>query len=270
MEIKQLVESIVREIVKTMGADPVKPRKVLYVFGDSTAHEAYTDQFILLSNYGVSHDTLFLDGEVSGWLGKHKIESGASGKVIAADEFAPAPLEVPLDYDGIIIPEIDLDSAGRASLGMKGTVVSEIIFAARTLGKCVCIGDDASGLSKVDRRTLKTLQLPEAYGRLFDYYKKELAMYGVEFAPREKLAEHIVRRFRSASVGTLAAANELDVASDNAVRFEGRLISADWVKQQLKSKAFNRLTVGKGTILSPLAKDMLKEKGVAVHYADER
>lgn len=268
MEMKQLVESIARQILTTMDKDAVKPAKVLYVFSDSTAHEAFTDHFILLKNNGITHDMLLLDGITSGWLGKQRIESGSPGKIIAVDESAPAPLELPIDYDGIIIPEIDLDSAGKASLGMKGTVVSEIIFAARVLDRFVLIGEDVSGLSRADRRTLKTLQLPEPYTRLFAYYKKELAMYGVEFAPREKLAEHAVRKLASAPVTGPAAIEPIEAIEH--LQFEGRLISADWVKQQLANKAFTRLSVGKDAILSPLAKDMLKEKGIVVHYADER
>jgi hypothetical protein len=266
MELRQLVESIVHQIV-TMEKDAEKPAKVLYVFSDSTAHEAFTDHFILLKNHGITHDMLLLDGITSGWLGNHRIESGSPGKVIAVDESAPAPLELPIDYDGIIIPEIDMDSAGKASLGMKGTVISEIIFSARVLDKFVLIGEDVSGLSRADRRTLKTLKLPEPYTRLFAYYKKELAMYGVEFAPREQLAEQAVGKFGSARI--IGSAVVETVEPSDHVQFEGRLISAEWVKQQLTNKAFSRLTVGKDAILSPLAKDMLKEKGIAVHYADE-
>jgi hypothetical protein len=269
MEIKQMVESIVRELVKTLEAEPVKTPKVLYIFCDSAAHEAFTDHFILLKNNGIRYDILFLDGETSAWLGKHKIECGGPGKIIAADEFAPAPLEVPLEYDGIVIPEMDLDNAARAALGMKGTVTSEIVFSALVLGKFVLVGDDVSGLKRADRRTLKTLALPKPYMKLFEYYKRELWAFGVEFAPRVQLAELAVRRCGAANGGGTADAGDLTDAK-GSVAFDGRLVSADWVKQAFKNKEFTRLTVSKGTMLSPLAKDMLKEKGISVQYADER
>jgi hypothetical protein len=268
MEIKQLVESIVREIVTAIEPEIAKPPKVLYVFGDSTAHEAYTDHFILLQNHGIAHDLMFLDGETSAWLGKHRIESGGPGKVIAVDEFAPAPLEVPLEYDGVVIPEIDIDNMGRASLGIRGTVLSEVIFASLVTGKFVLIGEDVSGLKRADRRTLKTLTLPKPYQNLFDYYKQELSMYGAEFGLRVKLAEMVVAKCGSQRAGGEEAATSSSNPDPDI--FQGRLVSADWVKQQLKNTNFTRLTLGKGTILSPLAKDMLKEKGISVLYADER
>jgi hypothetical protein len=272
MDIKQLVESIVRELVNKMEAQTVRRLpKVLYVFDDSTANQAYTDHFILLKNNGIRHDMLLLDGETSGWLGKHKIESGGPGKVIAVDEYAPVPLEVPQEYDGIVIPEIDLDNAARAALGMRGTVVSEIIFAALTLNKFVLLGENVSGLKRADRRTLKTLALPKAYAELFDSYKRDMASFGADFAPRERLAELAVLKCGGGVGAHTGYVPENRTAIEESVTFEGRLVSEKWVRLQLKTTpSWNRLTVGKGTIFSPLAKDLLKEKGISVHIADER
>ncbi len=191
-----MVESIVRELIDSLEKQAVKRPKVLYIFYDSTAHEAFTDHFIWLNNHQVNHDILFLDGEASSWLGKHQIECGGRGKTIASDEFAPSPLEVPLEYEGIVIPEIDLDNAARAALGMKGTIISEIIFSTLVQNKFVLIGDDISGLKRADRRTLKTITLPKPYVNLFDYYKMELQMYGVEFGPLKQLAEMVVNKIR--------------------------------------------------------------------------
>ncbi|MBD0380194.1 hypothetical protein [Paenibacillus sedimenti] len=276
MEIKLVVESIVRELVKTMQTEAVKPPKLLYIFCDSTAQEAYLDHFILLQKNGIEHDILFLDGETSAWLGKHKIESGAPGKIILADEYAPAPIEVPMDYAGIVIPEIDLDNAGRVALGMKGTVKSEIIFSALVLGKFVLVGDDASGLKRTDRRTLQALGLPKSYQNLFEYYKKEMQMYGVDFAPVKQLAEVAVRKCAASKGGqeegslvSVVTTGLSEDATETILTFEGKLVSAEWVKQQPQINRTARLTLAKGTILSPLAKDMLREKGIAVQFKDE-
>ncbi|TJY43956.1 hypothetical protein E5161_00715 [Cohnella pontilimi] len=270
MEIKQLVESIVRELVYTLEAEAVRQQpKVLYVFGDSTAHEAYSDHFILLNIHGIRHDMLLLDGETSGWLGKHKIESGGPGKVIAVDEYAPAPLELPLEYDGIVIPEIDLDNAARSALGIRGTVMSEIIFASLTLNRFVLVGEDVPGLKKADRRTLKTLTLTQPYANLFDSHKRQMASLGVVFAPREKLAEQAASMCGGLSVS--GGERPHSRTAEDSLTFNGRLVTEQWVRQQLRTNgSWNRLSVGKGTILSPLAKDLLKEKGIAVHDADER
>jgi hypothetical protein len=268
VEIKQMVESIVRELFDSLEKQAVKRPKVLYIFYDSTAHEAFTDHFIWLNNHQIDHDILFLDGEASSWLGKRQIECGGRGKTIASDEFAPSPLEVPLEYEGIVIPEIDLDNAARAALGMKGTIISEIIFSTLVQNKFVLIGDDIPGLKRADRRTLKTLTLPKPYVKLFDYYKLELQMYGVEFGPLKQLAEMVVSKLGSGSVTkVLEAANSMK--TDERIVYEGRLISADWVTRESKNKAFRSLMVGKRTIISSLAKDMLKEKGITIEYAVE-
>ncbi|MFB6362944.1 hypothetical protein ACFCP7_02640 [Paenibacillus elgii] len=287
MEIKPMIESIVRELVQAMQAEQAKKPKVLYLFCDSTAHEAFTDHFILLKNSGICYDLLFLDGETSAWLGLHKIESSGPGKIIAADEYAPAPLELPLEYDGIVIPEIDVDNAARAAQGLKGTVKAEILFSALVLNKFVLIGDDIPGLKRSDRRTLKTLTLPKPYVKLFERYKRELAALGAEFAPQKLLAEAVVRKcgaaqrqpgndasakgvsLPEAASAHAGAANGSTAAVDSAV-FEGKLLTAEWVKRQTDTAPdVRKLILGKGTIVSPLAADLLKEKDLTVQYADK-
>ncbi|XOK59116.1 hypothetical protein ACJ7K1_21415 [Paenibacillus elgii] len=286
MEIKPMIESIVRELVQAMQAEQAKKPKVLYLFCDSTAHEAFTDHFILLKNSGICYDMLFLDGETSSWLGLHKIECAGPGKIIAADEYAPAPLELPLEYDGIVIPEIDVDNAARAAQGLKGTVKAEILFSALVLNKFVLIGDDIPGLKRADRRTLKTLTLPKPYVKLFERYKRELAALGAEFAPQKLLAEAVVRKCgvaqrqpvsEASARGTsspepvnaqVGVANGSTTAADSAM-FEGKLLTAEWVKRQTDTAPdVRKLILGKGTIVSPLAADLLKEKDVAVQYAE--
>ncbi|MFC5469862.1 hypothetical protein ACFPPD_14100 [Cohnella suwonensis] len=284
MELKPLVESVARELLDAWRKETVKEPplpKVLYVFCDSTAHEAYSDHFIYLRSNGVCHDMLFLDGETSGWLGMHKLECGGAGRILAADEFAPAPLEVPRDYDGIVIPEIDLDNAARIALGMKGTVKAEIVFAALMQGKFVLAGEDSPGAKRSDRRTLRTISLPEPYEKLFSYYKQELAMYGVELAPQKRLADVVVdklgRRGKPETEARNGGTSEAPRAPErnmpetaNRLLFPGRLLSADWLAKTYKRQPFGELAIAATTIVTPLAKDEIKRYGIALTYADER
>ncbi|MFC5448490.1 hypothetical protein [Paenibacillus aestuarii] len=278
----QMVESIVRELIAGLKPEAIKPPKVLYVFCDSTAHEAFSDHFILLRKNGIAFDFMFLDGETSAWLGKHRIESAGPGRTILSDEYAPTPLEVPKAYEGIIIPEIDLDNAGRISLGMKGTVKAELVFAALVLNKFVLVADDAPGMKRADRRILQSLTLPKSYQKLFEYYRKEMAMYGVEFAPAKELAEVVVQKcvpnsrteeVESAPVPVITADSPMPVQPVEVkmpvLRFEGRLLSAEWVKRQQNLSQFSYIALSRGTLVSPLAKDLLRDHGIALHDVDD-
>jgi len=272
VEMNQLVESIVRELIAGMKPEAIIPPKVLYVFCDSTAHEAYSDHFILLRKNGIAFDFMFLDGETSAWLGKHRIESAGPGRTILSDEYAPTPLEVPKDYEGIIIPEIDLDNAGRISLGMKGTVKAEVVFAALVLNKFVLVADDAPGMKRADRRILQSLTLPKSYQKLFEYYKKEMAMYGVEFASAKELAEVVVRKCApNSSAAQVVESASVPAATLQAavLRFEGRLLTAEWVKALQNLSQVSHITLARGTLVSPLAKDLLRERGIALHDLEE-
>lgn len=289
MDVKLLVETIVRELLEqsplAAGASKPKRPKALFIFCDSRAHEAFADHFIYLGNHGVEFDLLFLDGETSAWLGLHQIEaSGVTGKVIAADEYAPAPLELPKDYDAVVVPEIDLDNAARIAAGLKGTVKAEIVFAALVLDKVVIMGEDVAGLKRADRRTLKVLELPKPYRRKFVAYIEQLKEMGIHFVPQKQLAEQAVLLLSGDDAQGMAQAAKQPLerteggaakgvgsdrgGSHRSIRFDEKLLSADWVKSSGVREG-ETIVIPARTVVSPLAYDMLKERRVSVHYETE-
>lgn len=62
MDIRQMIESITRDILQSMKTDnqQVQKPKWLFIFCDSTAHESFADQFIALQNHGICHDILLI------------------------------------------------------------------------------------------------------------------------------------------------------------------------------------------------------------------
>ena len=195
MDIREMVASITKEILLSMNAEkkPEAPR-VLYVFCDSQAHEAFQDHFIHLKNHGICHDILFLDGETSSWLGMHKIECGGAGKILTADEYAPAPLEV--------------------------------------------------------------LRHVEAM--------KEL---GVEFVEQKRLADRVVSKLKSQLQKAEAKPEQptLTALDEAEAVFSGKLLTADWIKSQPELRD-TTVHVKKGAIVSPLAYDSMRERGITVSY----
>lgn len=266
INIREMVEAIAKEILQAQyREEQEKAPRVLYVFCDSQAHEAYGDHFIQLKKYGICHDILFLDGETSSWLGMHQIECGGAGKILAADEYAPAPLEVPANYDGIVIPEIDLDNAARIATGLKGTIKAEIVFSALVTGKFVVVGADSPGLKRADRRTLQTLALPPAYEQLFRQHVGRLQELGVEFAEQKRLAERVIARLKDRwkVEGKSQQATGNEQVDEGEAVYSGRLLTADWVYAQPQLRE-TVLQVKKGTIISPLAYDALRERSITV------
>jgi hypothetical protein len=242
-KLQSLVERIARELLKQKTAR----KKVLFIFCDSSAHESFFDQFILLKNNHIEYDLLFLDGETSAWLGLHQIQSTGAEQVIAADEYAKAPIELPKEYDAIVIPEIDIDNAARACSGLKGSVKAEIIFAALVLQKPIIIGDDSSGIKRSDRRTLQAVELPLGLRRRFEKYKSELKDMGIHFSKQTELHEKIKSLFLS------------DEKQETA-GFRDKVLTTDWLtKNQSESTT---LIVKEGTIITPMAKDYMKEKKI--------
>ncbi|OXM13822.1 hypothetical protein [Paenibacillus herberti] len=275
MDIRQLVQDIAREIMSLSDKPNLqrKAPKLLFIFCDSRAHEGHSDQFILLDNHGIEYDLVFLDGVTSAWIGMSRMESSGAGKTIAIDEYAPAPIELPKDYDGVVIPEIDLDNASRIAAGLKGSVKAEIVFSALLLNKPVWVGKDSPGVKRNDRKTLKVLSLSPGYTKLFQKRLAELEELGIMFGPGQELSREVVRYFellKSDGVGYEAdGSSAAATASRTATtRPDVALITADWVSAQAASLN-GLLEVERGTIVSPLAKDLLRDKGIVLHFSDK-
>jgi len=290
MELRQMVRDIARELLQQMELEKARKPKILFVFCDSTAHEPFQDQFIELRNAGIGYDMLFLDGETSAWINMHRVESTGSTRVIAADEYAPAPIELPKEYEGVVVPEIDLDNASRVVTGMKGTVKAEIIFAALVLGKFVIVGEDVPGIKRSDRRTLQVTGLPAPYRKVFRRQQEQMRALGIELAPQKELASRILKRLgekrpagpasaESTGKGASAASapdggvSRLDPAAEAHAKdgeplvIPDKLITASWVRSRSDFPG-GRIIVRKDAIISPLARDLLKAMGVAVRRAE--
>lgn len=274
IEIREMIESIVREVVGEMNSEKKeKNGKVLFVFCDSTAHESFKDHFIELDNAKIGYDSLFLDGETSSWLGMNQVESFGSGKIIASDSNSPAPIELPKEYDGVVIPEIDLDNAGRVVSGLKGSVKSEIIFSALVLNKFVLIGDDSPGIKRADRRCLNTLELTKAYKRLFKSYVRQMKDMGLEFVPMRDLAQIVGQkllvnsRLPEVADDDRRLSTNQESKNENSIVFQKRLLTANWISSQgnLRNET---IFLSKNAIISPLAKDLMKERNLTVKRID--
>ncbi|RNB92048.1 hypothetical protein EDM56_02950 [Brevibacillus fluminis] len=267
MDIRALIESLAKEMLQSVHIEEKVKQRVLFIFCDSTAHEAHHDLFITLANQQICYDMLFLDGETSSWLGMSRVECGGAGKVIAMDEYAPAPLELPKEYDAIIIPEIDLDNAARIASGLKGTIKAEIAFAALVLDKPVIVGEDVAGIKRADRRTLQTVELPKSYRELFARHVECMKALGVDFAPQRSLADYAVRKLKT-KAHTETAGMEEFATEDADHLFEGKLLTADWINR-CTGVAGGTIWVDSGTIIAPLAYDAMKEKGITLQIKDK-
>lgn len=266
MDLKETVKSIVLETIQAIKEEAAERciGKVLFIFCDSSAHEPFKDQLIALSNAKITYDCLFLDGETSSWLGLHKVECSGAHRVIATDEYAPAPIDLIKDYEGIILPEIDLENAARIIQGTKGTLKSEIVTYALYAEKFVLVGEHLSGLKRTERNSLQVLQLPAYYKQKFQGYMNECQQLGMELVSTEKFADRVIEKLSHAN-GNASLLDENETVT--LVDFHGRFLSADWVVKQ-GDLLDGKINLLKGTLISPLAHDILREKGIEVHFTN--
>ncbi len=265
MGIRETVESVAREVIQSIKTEERRRNhpNILFVSSDSTLHESYRDEFIKLKNHDICYDILYLDGETSSWLGLQCVESYGSGKVIATDENAPAPIELPKKYDCIVVPEIDIDNAARIVNGLKGTVKAEIIFSALVLKKFVIIGEGLSGINCADRRCLNQLDLPPFYQKKFRQYNEEMKELGIELIQHSEIIDYTIHKLKST---TKVDEKKLPgQTAEHPYTFQGKLLTANWVQSQAEFPE-QTIFIPNKTIVSPLAKDLIKEKGLVVQY----
>ncbi len=272
IDIRAMVESVVHEVIQSMKTEREKELngKVLFIFCDSSANEPFADQFIKLKNAKIGYDLLFLDGETSSWLGMQRVESSGSERIIAADEYSPAAIELSKDYDGIIIPEIDLDNAARVSIGMKGTIKAEVIFSALMLKKFILVGADTPGIKRSDRRCLKELTLPAPYRERFESYKKQMNELGIDFKPQMELADSIIQKIGKKIENKkteMTSSKNNSITENNQLAFDKKLLTTDWIQAQSLIPN-NTIVLPKGVIISPLAKDLLKQRKIMVKWIE--
>lgn len=269
MDIRQTIESVTREVVMTMKEKEAKEQqpKVLFIFCDSKAHELFQDEFINLNNNNISYDLLFLDGETSSWLGSHQIECSGADKIIASDEHAPAPIELPKLYDGIILPEIDMDDAARIVNGLKGTIKAEIVFSALVTEKFLLIGSDTPGLKRSDRKCLNKLELPSFYQEKFNNYLNEINSMGVQLARSKEIVKTAIKKMNETKRNQEEIVN-LKKSRTLSPTFDGKILTANWVNSNLENINTTILLENR-TIISPLAQDILKDSAISVKYIDE-
>jgi hypothetical protein len=272
IDIRAMVESVVHEVIQSMKTKKEKEwnGKVLFIFCDSSAHEPFADQFIKLKNANIGYDLLFLDGETSSWLGMQRVESSGSERIIAADEYSPAAIELSKDYDGIIIPEIDLDNAARVTAGMKGTIKAEVIFSAVMLKKFILVGADTPGIKRSDRRCLKALTLPAHYRERFESYKKKMNELGIDFKPQMELADSIIQKIGKKieiKIPEISHSTNNSITQNNQLVFEKKLLTTEWIQAQSHFPN-DMIFLPKGVIISPLAKDLLKQRKIMVKWIE--
>ncbi|WP_152391634.1 hypothetical protein [Paenibacillus guangzhouensis] len=264
MDLTQTVEQLVHELLRSMAAADIPSPQVLFILEDSRAADRYLDHFVTLKQAGIGHDLLLLDGETSGWLGTQCIECTGAGKCIAIDEFAPAPVELPQRYAAIAVPELDLDQASRILHGLKGSVISELVHAALLIRKPVFLPLDGSGISRTNRRTLQVTALPPGYDKRYRTMLRELQEVGVQLAPLNQFAEQII-----ATVLPEKTVSSQEQDSLVGSVFGGKLLTAAEAGRLLSRRKGGVLSVARGTLISPLARDVLKEHKAELRIVEE-
>ncbi|OPA80274.1 hypothetical protein BVG16_05940 [Paenibacillus selenitireducens] len=262
MDLTQTVERLVRELLRSIPTDVMPSPQVLYVLDDSQAADRYLDHFVVLKQAGIRYDLLVLDGENAGWLGKQCIESTGAGNCIAMDEQAPSPTELPQSYAAIIVPELDLDQASRILHGILGSVESELVQAGLILGKPVFTRIDGSGMTQANRRTLQVTGLPPAYERRYRATIQQLQELGMHIASFQELPYQVV-------TAVLPGQPEHSMSSPASTVFSARLLTASDAARILQSNRDRVVTVARGTLISPLARDVIRDQRAELRIVDE-
>ena len=155
------------------------------------------------------------------------------------------------EYEAFVITSMDTQLLADLALGTCRLEDSRILSDALLLGKNVYAAEEGITFMKY-RHTANA-----RYYQLFVEYLKKLESYGIAVMPFEKIS-------RSLSVKENDREESIK-KQEPAEKKEVSLFSADMARSFAR-KGETTLKVFKGTLITPLAKDILREKKIKIVY----
>jgi len=127
------------------------------------------------------------------------------------------------------------------------------------LNKWILIASDSSGLNRADRRTLQSLILPKTYHRKFQQALHLLQEFGIELCETKLMAHKLIEHFQEETASGGSSIEPPNIMAS-------KLLSSENIRKWLRETNTHTITVAKGTIVTALAADFIKENGISLVY----
>jgi hypothetical protein len=250
---KDLLAAIVEEALRQIGEKSRKNRHILALFcagtlgsreaiGQITSLEA--DGCRITSVLTPNAERMFDEGE--GCFRQ------IPGKV--ADPQLAALRDILGDVDALAIPILTANTAAKISTGVADNVVTELAREWLMRGKPIVAVKDSC-----DPAIHHNSGTPAAYVRMLNGNIATLQSFGVKMMPSAKLYEELKKTLFGTPRGALAAEEQI---TSGFVPFAARILDS----KAVLAAPVGKMDVSRNTIVTPLAFDVAKERGVEIVF----
>lgn len=255
MEDKALIEQIVAEVLKRLKQ---RQKKALVLFsGGTMGAQAGLEALYQLQEQGWSLQVV-LTPAAERALSVRAITDRLPGVSILTEENGWPPGPLLKEHHLILVPVLTINTAAKIAVGMADNLVTTLILEGLLMGKAVLAAQDACQLDNPARGKLGMNQGTEALRERLANNLKLLDAYGIQLVPANQLAAAATRLVESFP-GEIKAAVAKEQLPPPAI-FKGRVLSrsdiASWGQQQIN--------VSPGTVITPLAWDLARERGLQI------
>ncbi len=251
----QIVEAEVKKALMEMKSDQKseisspqnKHILALFTGGYAKLDEAINQlKKLIKSSYTV--DVVMSQSAVN-VIGKDKIESiSGIGELICEPAPSFSSLKAVQKSDFIIVPVLTRNSSAKIALGITDTLVTNIIMQAVISGKPVIAGRNSADPDINDCPCIATSNTPMPLISLAKNYLKTLEYYGIRLVDVSDIADIIIN------------------GSDKGKVLDQKLITNETILKL--PQGTNKINVVKGTIITPMAKDLARERGIEIVFVN--
>lgn len=190
-------------------------------------------------------------------LGSDKINDLLPGVSVLTEVngWPPGPL---LEKNNVIlVPVLTVNTAAKIAVGIADNLVTTLILEGLLMGKSVLAADDACDVDNPVRRKLGMNQGTAALKERLNENLRLLTSYGIQLVPASQLAEAAIRLVESLpGVRKDPRPKELE----SPAIFTGGVLS----RRDVASFKQQDIIAAQGTVITPLAWDLARERGINI------
>lgn len=260
MDQAEVVQLVTKEIMRQLQQMPVAAQeestqiqhKALVIFtGGTIGFEQGLAEIKKLQDLCFAV-TVVLSVSAQEVLGMERIKEELGSHIPIVTAQSPYPGKLLRDTDILIVPVLTQNTAAKLAYTLSDTMVSTLILQGLMMGKPVIAASNAADPLDSWRAQYTMGNASPGLVQALQHNLQKLAGYGIELVPVDTIAAVSQQRFKpkeKAAVNILATKKTvLDAATIQAAAQNGS----------------KKIVISKGTIVTPLAKDIARDYGVEI------
>jgi len=263
MENIDLVRKVVEEVLQKLKN---KEKRVLALFCGGTigAAEGISElKKLIAKGYKVGVTFTPAGSKV---IGVDKIKSECGEIEVISNDISCPTAKILENQDVIVVPVLTQNSAAKIANGIADNMVTTLIMHSLLLGKRVIAARNACDLNDAKRIKLGMDRANDEYKKRFEDYLIQIQKYGIKLVDVEQLADSVEAEFaepeKDDNFQDDIKKEEVAETSKDKLVFTGKILTAsdvsNWTAPILK--------VMKGTLVTPLARDVAHQQGIEIKY----